>query len=149
MISVRKRCVQSAKRWIGTPYLHQASVCGVGADCLGLIRGVWREVIGPEPEMPPVYSADWSELKTSEILLEALDRQLKPVNINFYRAGDVVAFRLTDKAISKHVGIISTVKAGQAQMIHSYNRRGVIESPLNFAWQRRCSAQYEFPNKDK
>ncbi|MEM1422329.1 MAG: peptidase P60, partial [Pseudomonadota bacterium] len=31
-----------ASRWIGTPYRHQASLRGVGCDCLGLLRGVWR-----------------------------------------------------------------------------------------------------------
>ena len=36
--------------WIGTPYRHQASLKGVGCDCLGLVRGVWRAVIGAEPE---------------------------------------------------------------------------------------------------
>ena len=46
----RKLIVASAQSWIGTPYLHQASLKGAGADCLGLLRGVWREVIGPEPE---------------------------------------------------------------------------------------------------
>ena len=42
--------VASARGWIGTPYRHQCSQKGLGADCLGLLRGVWREVIGPEPE---------------------------------------------------------------------------------------------------
>jgi len=46
-----------ARSWIGTPYVHQASVKGVGCDCLGLLRGVWRELVGAEPEkMPPLPS---------------------------------------------------------------------------------------------
>ena len=44
-------------RWIGTPYRHQASLKGVGCDCLGLVRGVWRAVIGDEPERAPPYRA--------------------------------------------------------------------------------------------
>ncbi len=32
--------------WIGTPYHHQASVKGVGTDCLGLVRGVFASVHG-------------------------------------------------------------------------------------------------------
>ena len=54
-------CVAEARRWIGTPYLHQASVRGAGCDCLGLLRGVWRAVYGSEPEAVPAYTADWSE----------------------------------------------------------------------------------------
>ena len=48
MTSIALSVVVEARRWLGTPYLHQASECGVGADCLGLLRGVWRGVIGPE-----------------------------------------------------------------------------------------------------
>jgi len=50
-----------AEPWIGTPYRHQASLRGVGCDCLGLIRGVWRELYGSEPELPPPYAPDWAE----------------------------------------------------------------------------------------
>ena len=34
--------VAAARSWIGTPYRHQASLKGVGCDCLGLVRGVGR-----------------------------------------------------------------------------------------------------------
>ena len=46
----RAEIVRAARSWIGTPYRHQASLKGVGCDCLGLLRGVWREVVGAEPE---------------------------------------------------------------------------------------------------
>ena len=45
--------VARARAWIGTPYRHQASRKGVGCDCLGLVRGVWRAVCGAEPEVVP------------------------------------------------------------------------------------------------
>ena len=57
----RPEVVTAARGWIGTPYVHQASVRGAGCDCLGLLRGVWRELIGPEPEVVPPYTMDWSE----------------------------------------------------------------------------------------
>ncbi|MGR3492459.1 MAG: peptidase P60, partial [Shimia sp.] len=50
-----------ARRWIGTPYHHRASLRGVGCDCLGLIRGVWRAVVGEEPWELPAYAPDWAE----------------------------------------------------------------------------------------
>ena len=65
------RIVALARGWIGTPYVHQASVRGVGTDCLGLIRGVWRELIGPEPEAVPPYTRDWAEPAGGEVLLAA------------------------------------------------------------------------------
>jgi hypothetical protein len=42
----RPLIVAETRAWIGTPYRHQASLKGVGCDCLGLVRGVWRAVIG-------------------------------------------------------------------------------------------------------
>ena len=60
--------------WIGTPYHHQASLKGVGCDCLGLIRGVWRELQGPEPEELPPYTRDWGDVTGSEPLLAAARR---------------------------------------------------------------------------
>ena len=48
-----------ARGWLGTPYQHQASLKGVGCDCLGLVRGIWREAFGAEPEVPPAYAPDW------------------------------------------------------------------------------------------
>jgi NlpC/P60 family putative phage cell wall peptidase len=55
------RIVAAARRWLGTPYHDQASVIGVGCDCLGLVRGVWRELVGPELFPIPPYSRDWGE----------------------------------------------------------------------------------------
>ena len=65
----RNRIVCEARRWIGTPYRHQASLKGVGCDCLGLVRGVWRAGYGAEPEAAPAYTADWAEATGEERLL--------------------------------------------------------------------------------
>ncbi len=47
------RALAAARAWIGTPYLRDQAARGAGADCLGLIRGVWADVTGkPAPEAP-------------------------------------------------------------------------------------------------
>ena len=61
MIITRSLIVAETRGWIGTPYRHQASLKGVGCDCLGLVRGVWRGVIGDEPDRASAYAADWAE----------------------------------------------------------------------------------------
>jgi len=77
--------VLEARRWIGTPYVHQASLLGAGTDCLGLVRGVWRALLGPEPEAPPPYTPDWAEAQGRETLLEAAGRWLVPIDAAQYR----------------------------------------------------------------
>ena len=71
-----------AREWIGTPYVHPAAVKGAGCDCLGLLRGVWREVYGQEPEAAPAYTADWSEASRQERLWEAASRHLKSKSLS-------------------------------------------------------------------
>lgn len=54
----RESIVKGAHGWLGTPYHHRASLKGAGTDCLGLIRGIWRELYGPEPEAMPISATE-------------------------------------------------------------------------------------------
>jgi NlpC/P60 family putative phage cell wall peptidase len=136
------RAVAAARRWLGTPYVHQASVRGAGADCLGLVRGIWREVAGDEPEVPPHYTPDWGEAAAVEVLWEAALRWLRPVAVP--RPGDVLLFRMRDGGIAKHLGILSA-PAPAARFIHAYSGQGVVESPLSDPWTRRMAGAFRFP----
>ncbi|WP_295044393.1 NlpC/P60 family protein [uncultured Paracoccus sp.] len=137
--------VTLARAWIGTPYQHQASTRGVACDCLGLIRGVWRERLGTEPEAPPPYTPDWGEGGGQEVLMAAALRHLLPVpRDEVMRAGDVLLFRMREGAVAKHLGILSD--AGDApRFIHAYNAHGVIDSPLTMPWRNRIAARFRFP----
>jgi NlpC/P60 family putative phage cell wall peptidase len=75
----RSDIVTTALRWVGTPYHHQAAVRGAGCDCLGLVRGVWREVYGVEPEAPPPYSPDWGEAGSVEHIIDAARRHMREI----------------------------------------------------------------------
>ena len=135
------RIVKATRRWIGTPYHDQASVRGVGCDCLGLLRGVWREVVGPEPMPVPPYSHDWGESGPVEVLAEAARAAMQELEVSEARTGDVVLFRMRAGAIAKHVGILSS----KTTFIHAYERTGVIEEHLTPAWQRRIAFAFRFP----
>ena len=76
----RARIVAAARSWLGTPYHHQASLRGVGCDCLGLVRGIWRELYGEEPETPPPYGMDWAE-RSGEERLQAAALQAVPPGV--------------------------------------------------------------------
>ena len=140
----RAEVVAEARRWIGTPYRHQASVRGAGCDCLGLLRGVWRAVLGEEPEVPPPYSMDWDEVGGREVLQAAAERHLVARDWAEMAPGDVILFRMRDGMVAKHVGLCSAA-GGQAAFVHAYARHGVIESPLSAPWRRRIAGVYSFP----
>lgn len=140
----RQDIVVEARKWLGTPYVHQASVRGAGADCLGLLRGVWRDVIGHEPEPVPVYSMDWSEPQGEERLWAAAQRHLSQTPMTRVAAGDVLLFRMRDGGVAKHLGIVTDTGA-ETRFIHAYSGHGVVENTLSAPWRRRVVACFQFP----
>ena len=133
-----------ARSWLGTPYHDQASAKGAGVDCLGLARGIWREVVGPEPLSVPPYSRDWGEVMPSEVLAEGAAGWLLPIQLADAGAGSVVLFRMMPRAIAKHVGILT----GAATFIHAFQSIGVIEEEMTRAWRRRLAFAFDFPGAE-
>ena len=78
MSAAGERIVAVAETWIGTPYRHQGATRGIGCDCIGLIRGIWRELYGEEPEPVGPYAPDWAERGGEDRLLEAGIRLFGP-----------------------------------------------------------------------
>jgi len=168
----RDAIVKAARSWLGTPYHHQASVKGVGADCLGLIRGIWRELYGPEPEAMPAYTRDWGDASGAESLLDAARRHLVALAaVNAADEGDVLVFRMREGGVAKHAGILARAhgsrpgrhpevraqrasKDGRAphhdaqkelRLIHAQEGLGVVEIALGLWWRRRVAAAFRFP----
>jgi NlpC/P60 family putative phage cell wall peptidase len=135
------RAVAAARSWLGTPYHDQGSVRGVGCDCFGLARGVWREVVGPEPFPIPPYSRDWGETGACELLAEGARTCMIEVAASEARPGALLLFRMRSGAIAKHVGILTEAE----RFIHAYERLGVIEEPLTSPWRRRIAFAFLFP----
>jgi NlpC/P60 family putative phage cell wall peptidase len=140
-VVTRTAIVAAARAWIGTPYRHQASCRGAGCDCLGLVRGVWRELYGAEPETPPPYSPDWGEAGAVEHILEAARRNMTEILLADMRAGDALVFRMREGRIAKHMAILS----GPSTMIHAQVRDSVREVALTPYWRRHIVAAFAFP----
>lgn len=138
--------VRAARGWIGTPYRHQGARRGVGCDCLGLVRGIWRELHGAEPEEPPPYGIDWAERSGEERLYAAALRYFgPPVATAAMAPGDLLLFRWSEDAAAKHLGILS--EAGR--FIHAYEAAGVVESALVPSWRRRVAWVFRWPERPR
>ncbi len=135
----RAAVLRCAASWLDTPYRHQASIKGIGTDCLGLIRGVWRELYGNEPETAPPYSPDWAEVSQEETLLNAAARWLTPIPSP--RPGDVLLFRMASNAPCKHIGIL----AEGDRILHAYWGKSVVYSHFAPFWTRRHVASFACP----
>lgn len=138
---LRAAIVAEARGWIGTPYQHRASVRGAGADCLGLVRGVWRAVVGPEPEPMPAYAPDWAEAGRAETLAQTAARHMRAVALEEIAPGDVLLFRFRAHLPAKHAAILSA----PGRMIHAYDGACVCEGDLTPWWRRRLACAFAFP----
>ncbi len=134
--------VAEARAWIGTPYVHQASVRGAGADCLGLVRGVWRAMVGAEPVAVPPYTPDWGEGPGREVLMGVACDWLRPAVAP--APGDVILFRMRAGSVAKHLGIAT----GPDRFVHAYTGHGVVENALGGPWARRVAGRFAFPQGD-
>ena len=137
----RARILAAARRFVGTPYHHQAALAGAGCDCLGLIRGVWRELYGAEPEHPPPYTPDWGEVGDAEPMLDAARRHLTPLDLARIGPGDVLLFRLRPGCPMKHAAILSE----GGRMIHAQSRDRVREVTMGAWWRRHLTAGFGWP----
>ncbi|GLQ38701.1 peptidase [Rhizobium albus] len=138
----RQLIIDEARRWLGTPYRHQGSSLGIGCDCLGLVRGVWRAVYGCEPEAPGPYAADWADGNQGERLLEAAERHCGAgFGLAAAQPGDLIALRWRPGQPARHIGILS----GPDHFIHAYEQASVVQSALVPSWRRRVAAAYRFP----
>src|SRR6478752_2326232 len=137
------RVLSIAESWIGTPYRHQGATKGVGCDCLGLVRGIWRELYGEEPERPAAYARDWAERDGEERLIGAAYRHFgSALPADRMRPGDLLLFRWRPDCVAKHAGIF----CGGEHFIHAYEQSAVVRSPLAPAWRRKIAGAFRFPD---
>ena len=166
MIHTRSEIVCLARTWLGTPYHHQASLKGIGCDCVGLVRGVWRELYGDEPQALPAYTRDWAEAQGRETLLEAARRHLVEIPRTEALPGDILIFRWRRTAPAKHCAILASGTAApplpacgervgvrgshrgapirSATMIHALEGAPVSEVSLSPWWRRHLAGAFAF-----
>jgi NlpC/P60 family putative phage cell wall peptidase len=136
----RAAIVAEARGWIGTPYHHAASLRGVGCDCLGLVRGVWRAFHDGEPEPMPAYGPGWAELGAGEALAAAAARHFLPLPVAAAQAGDLLLFRWLAHLPARHCGLLTA----QDRMVHAHDGATVAEVALGH-WSRRVAYAFRFP----
>jgi NlpC/P60 family putative phage cell wall peptidase len=141
LVITRARIIMIARTWSGTPYHHQASTKGVGTDCLGLVRGIYREIYGVEAAPVPGYSNDWAEASGRETLLEAAQLHLRQVPLPEATSGDVLLFRWRARTVAKHVGVL----LGRPRLIHAFEDVPVCEIKMSPWWWRHAVAAFRFP----
>jgi NlpC/P60 family putative phage cell wall peptidase len=139
----RQDIVSVARTWINTPYHHQASLKNVGCDCIGLLIGVWKELIGELPTEPPIYSPQWHLHQKESQLIKVLKETYGFVEItsSYPPAGSVLCMGL-ERGPAHHAGI----STGEGTFVHSYSlSKKVVEVTLDSSWKKRLHAVLDYP----
>ncbi|MCA3072825.1 MAG: C40 family peptidase [Rhodocyclaceae bacterium] len=131
----RADVVAEARRWIGTPYQHQARVLGVGVDCAGVVTEVAR-ALGIATLDYDGYGRIPHEGLLRTICEERFDRIDDP------EPGCIVVMAfLPGVAQEQHLGILTDTDT----MIHAYERIGrCVEHRYSSTWRVRTRALYRY-----
>lgn len=131
-----------ARSWIGTPYIHQASLKGIGCDCLGLLRGIFRECCGDEPEDIPPYDPGW-DISGAERLRIGFARHFAEIPLADIVPGDMLLFRMVPSATARHCGLLAE-KDGALTLIHARQNKRVSEEPYTRYWRSKTAYAFRF-----
>ena len=131
----------AARAWIGTPFHHRASVRAVGCDCIGLVRGAWRDLLGAEPAALPNYARDWGDIEGVERLINGLLTVMLPVTLAAAGAGDVLVFRMRKGRVARHCAILTSA----SRFVHAWEATPVIETALTPWWSGRIAGVFRLP----
>ena len=116
--------IRQAESWVGTPWIHGQALKRVGTDCVGLVIQTGKELGWvPQNYKPPGYNQDWALHNEVSVLEKEVAKFASKASEPF-AVGDVILF-VYGKCAS-HAGFY----IGKGNMIHAYQRRGVIKSPV-------------------
>ena len=130
-------------RWLGTPYRHQAALKGVGCDCLGLVRGVWRGGLRraspsrsrPTPPTGPRRRGDETLAEAAAAAHARRCRSPRP-------AGRRAPLPLARAPPAKHRGILVAPRPLRPRPPGRGGRRGRRSTPW---WRRRRRLRLPVP----
>lgn len=139
-----KQIVDIARRWVDTPFHHQARLEGVGVDCVGLVIGVAREIGAVAPSFD---ITGYGRVPDGVQLRRHLDEHMVPLEHADMAPGDVVLVAFDSHP--QHVGIVGDYLHGGLSIIHASGAHGrVLETRLLFTKAMRFVAAYRFPDLD-
>ncbi len=82
--------IAEARTWLGTPWHHQASVKGVGCDCIGFVRGVAEKFVGRVP-LALDYTPTWHLYRAEPRMYLGFKQHCEEIATNDARAADIAS----------------------------------------------------------
>jgi NlpC/P60 family putative phage cell wall peptidase len=132
--------IACAESWVGTPFRHQGAIKGVGADCVGFLKGVALETGLVTPELAATWPTDYSMQPSAGELRRLTSRHLTLVPYDHRAPGDIVLMRFALEP--QHLGMLT---ARDPDYVIHCAEKGVVEHRLDSVWRTRIVRVYRFP----
>ena len=134
-MTTRADIVAEARAWLGTPWLHQARLKGVGTDCIGLIGGVALALGLPgaaEWDADPTLHC-YGRTPDPRVLLGGCNRFMDRIAVEEVLPADVLIMSFEKEP--QHFAIVSRIDP--MYVVHAYAQRGrVVENGVQVAGAR-------------
>ena len=146
-VDVRREIVAAARRWVGTPFAHQARAPGVGLDCIGLVVCAARAA-GLDVDDCRTYKRRPNPRQLlGHLSAQAVrsSRRDDPLAVesdvdaaSCADVGDVLAFWFLRPSLPRHLGIVT-----ERGLLHTSLELGrVVEHPLDREWRGRAHSAW-------
>lgn len=116
--SERKRIVEEARSWLGTPYGYAHSEKGIATDCSGMVLKVYETVVG--------ITLPRNSAKQHEFCKHIKRKEIKKGDLVFFATGK-------DPDKISHVGIM----LDEENFIHASSSKGVVVSSIDTPYYMR------------
>ena len=141
----RAHVVELARGWLGTRWVHQGRLRGVGVDCVGLVIGVAREAQLASAEVLADLERELGgyDTRPDGRLLAIARARLCEIPLAAIAPGDVLAMRFEREP--QHLALVGE-HAGALTLIHAAARlRRVVEHQFDELSRLRTVAAFCFP----
>jgi NlpC/P60 family putative phage cell wall peptidase len=136
----RADIVAVARTWIGTPFVHQGRIKGLGCDCVGIPLCVAQELGADDKDGQPMTGkmyASYSPQPEGNYVHRMCQKHLVQKPVRQMKPGDVISMNVISAPC--HVGILGD--ANGLTIIHAYSGASnkVVEQPMDVKWRRRIA----------
>lgn len=138
--------IAEARTWLKTPFRHQASLKGVGCDCVGLIKGV-GQATGAIVNVDPRWETyrHYRRTPNPRLMRQGMEDFLMPISREEALPGDVIWMQWREN-LPMHLGILGVLGDGRVTLIHAYAHvRMVTEHGFTDEWQARANSYWRYP----
>lgn len=147
--TMRQEIVDEAREWLGTKFVHQARIKGMGCDCVGLIIGVGINTGVLDVNMNSMEVRKfmgYSKRPDPRMILLALRTFMVPVRKNEAGAGDVVyrSYEVEPQHLGILTGPFKEMKSGVVHALRWPNRK-VIENRTDEDWYQNVVSAWRYP----